>query len=464
MRKFHIAMLLPAAFAVTACSDLTTPVSEPPDNPIEHVFGQQTPRQNARTLDAAFAEIAGGIPGFGGLFFDERGIPNVYMAPNAATLDASALAAQLNARLRQVGLNGTISAQQLIVREGAYDFAELSRYHREVMPVLGAPGVVFTDADETLNRIVIGVEEGTSHDAILDAIAQLGVPEEAVTVLTTDAIVPVQSMTDHVATASTGSNIGGLPTLRDQHRPIAAGVQIWRFTPPSTANICTLGFTASAPTFSQGRLMFTNHHCSEVRGAVTGTLWNQKGLTLPVEPVAQEVEDPPFFTNAQNPACPAGRICRYADAVAAVYTVPNDQIMDARVMAPFAGTLIVPAGGRTFRIVEEATSRPLVGTGLMKVGRTTGLNGAAVIATCQNANTAPNITYLCQERVAIDVVGGDSGSPVLEQLDNRAFMDVTANQRVRLHGILWGGSANTYVYSSILNIRMDFPGPWVVDR
>jgi hypothetical protein len=35
---------------------------------------------------------------------------------------------------------------------------------------------------------------------------------------------------------------------------------------------------------------------------------------------------------------------------------------------------------------------------------------------------------------------------------------------VRLHGLLWGGSANTYVYSSMLNIRMDFPGPWVVTQ
>jgi hypothetical protein len=461
MKHLPVVLLLPAAFALSACSDLSTSAADPPDNPIEQVFGLQRPAQDMKTLDAAFAEIAGGIPGFGGLFFDERGVANVYMT-GTAPLDAGALATQLNARLRQVGLSGTISAQELVVRAGAYDFAELSRYHRNVMPVLGAPGVVFTDADETLNRIVIGVEEGTAEEVIMDAIRQLGVPEDAVTVVTADPIVPVQSLNDHISASASASTIGGLPTLRDEHRPIAAGVQIWRFTPPSSASICTLGFTATAPTFSQGRLMFTNHHCTEVRGQVTGTLWNQKPLAFPLDYVAQEIEDPPFFTNAQNSACPVGRVCRYADAAAGVYTVPNEQVMTARVMAPFPGTLVLPATGRTFRIVEEATARPIVGQGLMKVGRTTGLTGAAVIATCQNANTAPNITYLCQERVAIDVVGGDSGSPVIEPLDNRAFMDVTPNQRVRLHGLLWGGSNNTYVYSSMLNIRMDFPGPWIV--
>jgi hypothetical protein len=462
MKRLPTALLLCGAIAVSACSDLPTPAAHAPDNPIEEVFRQPTPASRLLSIDAAFAEIAGRIDGFGGLYYDERGIANVYMAARAggAQLDAATLAAQLNTQLRQVGLDGSISAQQLVVRSGAYDFGELSRFHRDVIPVLGVPGVVFTDADETLNRIVIGVEAGTSEDAIQDMIRQLGVPVGAVVVVETDPILPVQSFRDHAELHFT--NLGGLPTLREAVRPIAGGLQIWRLTSPTTGSICTLGFNASAPSFSQELLMFTNSHCTAVRGQVTGVEWSQKSFSLPADPVAIEIEDPPFFTNADNPACPANRVCRWADAAAGKYTVPNDQVAGFRIMMPFPGTLVLPAAHRTFRVAEEATARPVVGQGLMKVGRTSGMTGAAVIATCQNANTAPNITYLCQERVAIDAIGGDSGSPVFESIDSRAFMDVTANQRVRLHGLLWGGSANTYVYSSILNIRMDFPGPWVV--
>jgi hypothetical protein len=462
MKRLPTALLLCGAVAVSACSDLPTPAAHAPDNPIEEVFRQPTPASRLLSIDAAFAEIAGRIDGFGGLYYDERGIANVYMTARTggAQLDAATLAAQLNAQLRQVGLDGSISAQQLVVRSGAYDFGELSRFHRDVIPVLGVPGVVYTDADETLNRIVIGVEAGTSETAIQEVIRQLGVPVGAVVVVETDPILPVQSFSGNVELNFT--NLGGLPTLRDAVRPIAGGLQIWRFTPPSTANTCTLGFNASAPSFSKELLMFTNAHCTAVRGQVTGVEWNQKAIAFPLEPVAVEIEDPPFFTSAQNSACPVNRVCRWSDAAAGKYTVPNDQVAGFRIMMPFPGTLVLPATHRTFRVAEEATARPVIGQGLMKVGRTSGMTGAAVIATCQNANTAPNITMLCQERVAIDVIGGDSGSPVFETLDGRGFMDVTPNQRVRLHGLLWGGSQNTYVYSSMLNIRMDFPGPWRV--
>jgi hypothetical protein len=474
MRRLSI-VLIAGAVAVSACSDLPVRESDA-DGPIADVFRLRGADPPLRTLDATFADIAGRIPGFGGLYFDERGVATVYMAPvpGAPTLSADALASQLNARLRERGLEGNLTAQDLVIRAGDYDFRQLDRFHREVMPVLSIPGVVFTDADETLNRIVIGVEEGTAEQLIRDAVQQLGVPLAAVSIVLTDPIVPLQAVATELAPLTMASNIGGNPTLRDEIRPIAGGLQIWRQVSPTSLSICTLGFNAAAPSVSQGRLMFTNSHCTAVRGQVTGTEYNQKQVAFPIEldVVAVEVEDPPFFTNATNSACPANlpgfaaRVCRYSDAAAAEYLVPNAAVAMGRVMAPFPGTLVIPGSLRTFRIVEEATARSMVGQGLMKVGRTSGLTGAAVVATCQTTNTlgAGNvlITLLCQERVAIDAIGGDSGSPVIEALDQRGFMDVSPNQRVRLHGLLWGGSANTYVYSSMLNIRMEFPGPWTV--
>jgi hypothetical protein len=463
MRRLSL-LLVAGVVALAACSDVTIP--EPAaEGPISDVFRVPVAPPVLQSLDATFAGIASEIPGFGGLYYDERGRPNVYMAPadGATPLSAAALAAQLNTRLRASGLDGNISANDLIVRPGAYDFGQLRDFHRDVVPVLSAPGVVFTDADETTNRIVIGIEEGTSELAIQAIVADLGVPTEAVTIVITEPVVPFQAVSD-VSFAPLASNIGDLPWLREAIRPIGGGLQIWRFIPPGSASICTLGFNAAAPSVSQGRMMFTNSHCTAVRGQVTGTAHMQKALAFPLDTVTIEIEDPPFFTNADNPDCPVGRNCRYSDAAAAEYVIPNADVAFSRVMAPFPGTLVLPNPPRTFRIAEEATTRAVIGQGLMKVGRTSGLTGAAVIATCQNTNVSGvgSITMLCQERVAIDAIGGDSGSPVIEAMDNRPFMDVTQNQRVRLHGLLWGGSANTYVYSSMLNIRMDFPGPWVV--
>jgi hypothetical protein len=462
MRRISF-LVLAGAVALAACSDWNVTEFDEPDGPITDVFRVPAAAPTLQSLDATFSQIASEIPGFGGLYFDERGIPNVYMAPvdGVAAPSAAALASQLNSRLRARGLAGDISAADLIIRPGAYDFAQLGAFHRDVVPVLSSPGVVFTDADETTNRIVVGIEEGVSEAAIQELIQELGVPIDAVTIVVTEPIVALQSVSD-VAATPLASNIGSLPTLREAIRPMAGGLQIWRLVPPASASICTLGFNAAAPSVSQGRLMFTNSHCTAVRGQVTGTEYNQKHLAFPLEIVAVEVEDPPFFTNATDPACPPGRLCRYSDAAAAEYVVPNTDVAFGRTSAPFPGTLVLPEGGRTFRIAEEATARPMIGQGLMKVGRTSGLTGAAVIATCQNANVAPNLTMLCQERVAIDAIGGDSGSPVFESIDPQPFMQVTPNQRVRLHGLLWGGSANTYVYSSMLNIRMEFPGPWVV--
>jgi hypothetical protein len=461
MRRLPV-LVLALAVVVSACSDQTVMDLQVPDGPIGDVFRIGSAPRTLESLDATFANIADDIAGFGGLYFDERGIPNVYMAPGPdGPMDPGALAVQLNVRLREAGLEGNIVAADLVIRPGAYDFRQLARFHRDVVPVLAVPGVVFTDADETTNRIVIGVEEGTPEEAIQDAIRDLGVPIEAVSIVVTEPVVPFQAA---VSLAPLASNIGNLPTLRDEIRPIAGGLQIWRFIPPGQASICTLGFNAAAPTVSQGRMMFTNSHCTAVRGQVTGTEWNQKQLAFPLDPVAVEIEDPPFFTNADNPDCPVGRNCRYSDAAAGEYLVPNADVAFPRIMAPFAGSLVVPASQRTFRVAEEATQRAVIGQGLMKVGRTSGLTGAAVIATCQNTNVAGagSMTMLCQERVAIDAIGGDSGSPVVEAIDDRPFMDVAPNQRVRLHGLLWGGSANTYVFSSMINIRMDFPGPWVV--
>jgi hypothetical protein len=86
-----------------------------------------------------------------------------------------------------------------------------------------------------------------------------------------------------------------------------------------------------------------------------------------------------------------------------------------------------------------------VGELLDKVGRTTGWTRGAVLATCVDVGVSgARIAMLCQDFVEAAVAGGDSGSPVFQQVGDK---DAT------LYGILWGGAGSLYVFSAMENIR-----------
>ncbi|HEY4561533.1 MAG TPA: hypothetical protein VIJ36_01050, partial [Thermoanaerobaculia bacterium] len=96
-------------------------------------------------VDDELVQIGRAIPGFGGLFYDAEGYPNVYLRDTKA---APALAA-----LKSWGEG------EIRVLQGRYDFAQLVAWKRALRPaVLGQPGVVFLDADETRNRVVVGID------------------------------------------------------------------------------------------------------------------------------------------------------------------------------------------------------------------------------------------------------------------------------------------------------------------
>jgi hypothetical protein len=323
------------------------------------------------------------------------------------------------------------SAANVTILPAARDYGELTTLRARMDPVLGEPGVVFTDIDESQNRLRIGVLAGTGTEQIQVVLDRLDVPLDAVSIEITEPIEP-------------------LATLRDANDPIAGGLQIWRFTPPNIANICTLGFNVrfTNPAKSQ-HYFFTNSHCTEVRGDVTGTQFRQGALSLATRIVAVEVADPPFFT------CQfAGFRCRWSDAALAQY-LPDFtarlamiyQTLDFGTTAP--ATLEINPEER-FTITAERPF-PFIGDILNKVGRTSGWTRGAVTGTCINVGVAgavPPIAMLCQDRVEAFVAGGDSGSPVFEQIGGM--------NPVKLVGILWGGSASSFVFSAMDNIHMEF--------
>ena len=332
------------------------------------------------------------------------------------------LASLLN---RFVAFSSALVALTLLSGSGSHAQSQqaLEVLHERLLPVFELAGVVFTDADETSGRLVVGVLDRGVEGLVRRRVAQLGVPAASVDLVETEPIVRVA-------------------TLRDKVRPVVAGLQI-RFS----QFVCSLGFNAwlgSTPGY------VTAAHCSSRQGEVDGTEYYQPLNQVPEEFIGTEVADPAFFRAVDG--CPLGRRCRYSDSnfSAGDSAVSFALGTIARTTGPNNGSLEI-AG--EFSIVGEGAA--VVGQIANKVGRTTGWTQGVVTRTCVNTGvSASNIVLLCQDFVENNqpiVAGGDSGSPVFR---------ANNSGRATLLGNLWGGNASgtLFVYSPIANIEREL-GP-----
>jgi hypothetical protein len=298
---------------------------------------------------------------------------------------------------------------------------DLEALHQRLLPVFELAGVVFTDADETRGRVVVGVLDRGVEGLIRATAARLGVAAQDVEIVQTEPIFQVA-------------------TLRDYTRPVVAGVQI-RFS----AYVCSLGFNAVRNGVSG---FVTASHCSNQQGTVDGTQYYQPVNQVPAEFIGTEIADPAYRRNIAG--CPRGRVCRYSDS----------NFVDGADDADFwLGTIAKTTGANngslevagTFSIIGEGVAS--VGNTASKVGRTTGWGRGAVTRTCTNTGVSgTNIVLLCQTFVennsAVIVQGGDSGSPVFR---------IESGDNVTLLGNLWGGnsSGTLFVYSPMSGIEAE---------
>jgi hypothetical protein len=437
-------VILGAAVAA-ACSDVkvTGPDAFEPES--GSLFRTAPPQAAFEgTIDAAFVRIAGDVPGFGGFYYDEAGALNVVMAAAAQARSPRELAAVLGDHLAALRIPAA-DVGAMRVRSGEYDFIALDAMHRAVAPVLGMDGVVFTDADEARNRIVVGVENAAAEAAVLQAVAMAGLPAGAVVIERTD---PVMPEANH--------------TLRDYQRPVAGGLQIHWDRAGSTF-ICTLGFNVRAPNRPNVQGFVTNSHCSDTRGVMLETPYWQHSRFIPNTLIGYEAHDIPFIPGGTGD-CPVGRNCRWSDALGARYETGVDNAFGAiyRTLFPgptglTPGSLEIDPANPRWQITDEFQF-PVVGQQLHKTGRTNGWTTGPVNATCQNVNVggAGNITLFCQDRVSTWSGGGDSGSPY--------YVRDGETNNVALIGIHWGsdGAGNT-VMSAMANIRYENQGPvpWI---
>jgi hypothetical protein len=295
--------------------------------------------------------------------------------------------------------------------------SDLKAQHRQLSPLFGLRGVVFTDADETAGRLVVGVADPGARGLVRARLSALGVPSESVDIVDTDPIFPLTS-------------------LRDKVRPIEGGVQI-RFS----NYLCSLGFVA----LREGVLGFvTASHCSDSQGTADGTPYYQALNQVADEFIGRETADPPYVQEG----CADGQNCRYSDANfnagAAGVELALGSI--AKTTGPNDGSLDING---TFTIVGEDTA--VVGETVNKVGRSTGWTQGTVTRTCIDVSVSRGILLRCQDLVEYGTAiaaSGDSGSPVFR---------TESGDQVTLLGALWGGnsSGTQFVYSPIAAIKQE---------
>jgi hypothetical protein len=381
-------------------------------------------------VDDELVQMGRAIPGFGGLFYDAEGYPNVYLRDTKA---APALAA-----LKSWGEG------EIRVLQGRYDFAQLVAWKRALRPaVLGQPGVVFLDADETRNRVVVGVDAAQAKSldtgGLDKALALKGVPREAVLYQEVPAIRYLTGVwTDQVKKPATS-------TIQSAARPVPGGVQIIFLDLP-LAYFCTAGFNA----YLDGDFGFvTNSHCTKSRGAVDGTTYAQGDDPFGAT-VATEIADPPYFT---GDPCPGGYQCRYSDSSFAQYNTSNLGSLGKLAKTSSRGLVTgsITLKPATSRFSISGTASALSGQTVNKIGVTSGWTYGPIVATCADIGVSGTTNgLLCQNVVRAGSDHGDSGSPVFSW---------TTGNNVKLLGILWGGGTldgqQVFVYSPIANIQQE---------
>jgi hypothetical protein len=426
------------AVAITgACVD--SPPTEPRAGAdVPSIFGSPVANRASHdgTLDAVFARIAGVVPGFGGYFYDDARVLNIYLHPGMQTMATPAALQALRGHLEGMGVSAA-DLQGARVLEAQYDFAQLAAMHRQVSPVLGLEGVVYTDADEAVNRVAVGVTNPTAAAAVERAIAMLGVPREAVVIRETAPIHLMQS-------------------LRDYTRPVAGGLQI-----NFPSHLCTMGFNVRSVDRPQVQGFVGASHCSAVWGGVAFTPYYQPLGTMPNSRLGIEVHDPPFFTGAP---CPVGRRCRWSDTNGVRYDQGVNIAFGSIYRTADLFSVTIDPNNRMFNIVAELQF-PFVGDTVHKVGRTSGWTTGVVSGTCVDTNVQGVIydqTFLCQEHVSSNpghVLPGDSGSPVFHPFPAGQL------QNVRLNGLLWGATVegNLWAFSAMSEIRFEHSPPqgWI---
>lgn len=395
-------------------------------------------------LDGLFVELAKEVPGFGGFHFDLDGNTVVHLVD--LTQEETAKTAIAPILANHPAVVGPPDARRFapgtfVFRQARYDFLQLSSWKIMISHLLAnSRGVVFIDADEQQNRVLVGITSESHRPRLEASITALGIPAGAVRL-------------EKASRPRTTNH-----SLGDVFPSVPGGVYI------TGSGACTVGFNLTFGAFGPAGVHFlTNSHCTfEDRAGNDGTFFYQPHPAYGGY-IGYENVDPYYFTGGD---CPSSAQCRWSDAAAVIYDGRDYEFgYIARTIgrsADSSSTALDPNNPR-FRIAS-VQSFPLGGERLDKIGASSGWTTGIVQYTCRNffapeVLILPTPILLCQDVVDFGVSDGDSGSPVFSW----GFGDT-----VTLYGILWGeGESDPYVgmgvFSALWNIQEDLGTINVVD-
>lgn len=177
--RLSAAAVLICVLATVACSPDAIPTSPPK---VARDVGT-TPftglgSKHLRTSDDELLDLAKANPGFGGLYFDADGRLQVYLT------DVSRKTAVLPAVRAFLARHGArqadVAVANAVVKQGSYDFAQLSDLYAKWNAGTPMHGITQTMIDKGRNRVQIGVIDGATAAAVAAAITQRGIDPAAV--------------------------------------------------------------------------------------------------------------------------------------------------------------------------------------------------------------------------------------------------------------------------------------------
>ena len=235
---------------------------------------------------------------------------------------------------------------------------DLEARHQRLLPLFETAGVVFTDADETRGRLVVGVLNRRSEGQVRGRLRALGIDSQDVDVVETEPILALAT------------------TLRDRSEDIVGGLQI-RFS----QYLCSLGF----PAFRNGvRGFVTASHCSTSQGSVDGTTYYQPLDQVPNDLIGTETVDP-AYVKGNGKDCPRGRKCRQSDANFSRSAPPRAVIVGQIARTVALGSLEIDLEN-PYSITGKGVAADKATVN--KVGRTTGWTSGEVSGTCVNTGVS----------------------------------------------------------------------------
>lgn len=379
------------------------------------------------TYDDVLVEVGRDVPGFGGMYLDGAGHFNVFLREVAGKSAAEVASDVISAFSRAGGVAPTLvsrlSQAPTQVLQGQFEFADLVAWKRASRALLFIVGVSFVDADESKNRVVVGVESEAVRADVLAFATRAGIPTAALEI---EVVGEVQSAV----------------SLKSGFRPFEGGYEI----AISSNGHCTLGFHA----VRAGTLGFViNSHCTGTTTAVDGQQFYQDSWNDSDEFIGTELVDPaPLGGSAARATSAAafgppvgGTPYRSSDAAFAWYGPGINSIninFGKIARTEYRGHLSPGSLNRinAFDITGVAgTGETIMGLELNKVGRTTGWTYGDIVRTCTDHSPSDwgGVQLRCQYEVDADLNPGDSGSPVF------TWDGSGPGGNARLFGILWGG-------------------------